>query len=309
MKEKINLPKEKGRKSKKLISLLTLLIAAAFVTAVWLGFYDDPLDGLRNTFGKKETPFTEGITVTFADVGQGDCALLTCENGSMLIDAGVNGTEDEVFRVLDSAGIGKLNVIFISHPHSDHIGALPEVLENYGAEKLIVSFDPTDDVMIEAYAGVVSLARSYRCEVLNLGAGDSFSVGGAKADILGPVTENAEDFNNMSAILKVVYGKNSFLFTGDAAKEEELSVLESGAQLKSDVLKVGHHGSSGSSCESFLDAVSPEICVISVGAGNDYGHPAESLLRRLKGYTERIYRTDVSGSVTLEGDGKIIRCK
>ena len=136
--------------------------------------------------------------------------------------------------------------------------------------------------------------------------GAEYTLGGANFEILGPVTNDAEDINSMSVVVKVTYGENSFLFTGDAETEEEKEVVENGANLDCDVYHAGHHGSYTSSSKDFLNAVTPEICVISCGADNDYGHPHDAALKRIKKHTQDIYRTDICGSIVITGDGSTL---
>lgn len=301
--------KTKNAKSKKSSFVITLILGIFFILSAWFIMYDKPLEGLENTLGRKNEILFEGISVTYIDVGQGDCSLVLCGDKSMLVDAGLDTAEDEIFRVLDSKQVNRLDCIFISHPHNDHIGCLDEILEKYRAKKLYVSYDSSNDVMAESYASLVSKARSYGAEVINVSPGDGFEFGSARVKIPAPLTADVTDLNNASAIMKLTYGDNTFLFTGDAGAEEERTVLETGENLNCDVLKVGHHGSSASSCTEFLEAVSPDICIISVGKDNDYGHPSAYTLSRLGAWTDKIYRTDLSGNITVSGDGENLTVK
>lgn len=289
----------------------TVIIAVAVVIlAVFLIATESPLlDGLQNTFGHfgkvtQDAPFA----VYYADVGQGDCTLLICDDKTMLIDAGENGHESDVFNLLSSQGVRQIDYIVMSHPHSDHIGGIPEVIDKFGCEKLYTQSLPENTVIDAEYTYnlVQESAERNGTEIVNVSCGDSFDFGGATVSVLGPVTIDTENLNNSSLILKITYGETSFLFTGDAEEEEEMSILEQVADLKSDVLRVAHHGSKYSSSEEFLEAVSPRYAIISVGENNDYGHPHEQTIQRLENYTSEIYRTDRCGTIKALSDGKNI---
>lgn len=242
--------------------------------------------------------------VHYIDVGQGDCELVECDGKFMLIDAGENGHENDVINYLNKIGVKKLDYIVASHQHSDHIGGIEEVLAEFKTDNIIMprltkEQTPTNST----YKAFLKAVQASEAKVIEAKVGAKYDFGTSTFEILGPVTNDAEDINNMSAVVRLDFGENSFLFTGDAETEEELEILDNGAYLDCDVLKVGHHGSSTSSHKKFLEAVTPEICVISCGAGNDYGHPHDKAVNRLKKQTETIYRTDICGDVVIESDG------
>lgn len=134
---------------------------------------------------------------------------------------------------------------------------------------------------------------------------DIFPLGSAEATILGPIDIRLaqDNVNNSSIVLRIVYGNTSFLFTGDAEEEEELSIVKSHTRIRSTLIKVGHHGSNSSTVEAFIDAVRPKVAIISVGSDNSYGHPHDAVLRRIQRYTPDIYRTDLSGEIICISDG------
>ena len=191
--------------------------------------------------------------------------------------------------------------------HSDHIGGLPEVLEEFGADNIIMpkltkEQTPTNST----YTAFVKAVKASGATVISAKPGLTYSLSDATFEILGPVTDDCESLNSMSAVTKITYGETSFLVAGDAEKDEEKEIMETGADLDCDVLRVGHHGSSTSSSKSFLDAVKPEICVISCGKNNDYGHPHKEIRDRLPKYTDDIYRTDILGDIVMISDGQTI---
>ncbi len=302
--------KEKGkRKSKLLVLLLTAVLVLGAVT-LWAVFDDE--ESFSNTFGSAHSGEEDapGFRITFIDVGQGDCILAECDGRTMLIDGGEKIYEQTVARYLYSRKIKTLDYIVATHPHSDHIGSLPYIFEEFGAKNVIMpriaaELMPTGYYFDEFITGVGESGASVIAAV----AGYKFMLGSAQVKIIGPLSETADELNNISAVLKITYGETSVLLTGDAAFAEEAEIIASGENIDCDILKAGHHGSSTSTGSEFLEKATPGICVISCGADNDYGHPAQSTLERISDYTDKIYRTDRCGTVTAESDGKVFTVK
>ncbi len=294
-------------KSKKLIYLIVIIVVALVSVFGKNGL--DSLDAETTSDALSQTNGGEsaGFSVHFIDVGQGDCTLVTSNGKYLLIDAGENGHETDVLNYLRSMGIEKLDYVIATHQHSDHIGGLPEVLEEFGADNIIMprlteAQTPTNST----YTAFLKAVNASGAKVISAKPGSSYALGEAEFEILGPVTNDAEDINSMSAVTKITYGETSFLVTGDAEKDEELEIIDNGANLDCDVLKVGHHGSYTSSCKEFITAVSPEVCVISCGENNDYGHPHDAAVKRLQKSTDEIYRTDICGDIVMTSDGETI---
>lgn len=292
--------KTKFRKHQKFIYIIAVVVS---VIAAVFGFSDE-LPVLFSEIFPVYEQTDSAFEVHYIDVGQGDCSLIVCDGQSMLIDAGENGHEIDVLNYLRMKNIGKLDYIIASHQHSDHIGGLPEVLDEFGAVNIIMprltkEQTPTNST----YTAFLKSVQNSGAKVIASKVGATYTLGSATFEILGPITNDAEDINNMSVVIKMTYGENTFLFTGDAEKEEEREIIGTGADLDCDVLKVGHHGSGTSSGVDFLDAVSPEICVIQVGADNDYGHPHENIVERLMKYADDVYRTDLCGDIIITSDG------
>lgn len=299
-------------KNKKLLYLIVVLILAVVSIGSSLGLWGDLSADPGNTLGdfSQTTVQSEeqvGFSIHFIDVGQGDCTLVMSGEETLLIDAGENGHETEVLNYLRSMKIDKLDYIIATHQHSDHIGGIPEVLEEYDADNIIMprltkAQTPTNST----YKAFLKALQNSDAKIISAKPGLKYSLGDAEFEILGPVTDDCEDINSMSAVTKITYGENSFLVTGDAEKDEELEIIENGADLDCDVLRVGHHGSSTSSSREFLEAITPEICVISCGANNDYGHPHDKALKRISYQTDEVYRTDICGSIVMTSDGENI---
>ena len=297
---------EKEKKINKKLIYTIVVIVLALITYFGLDNYDKFFDE-EYPWESSQTETTDMINVHYIDVGQGDCTLIVCGGETLLIDAGENGHEQQVINYLNSVGVKKLDYIVATHQHSDHIGGVPEVLENFGTNNIIMprlteAQTPTNST----YTEFLKAIQKSDAKVIASKVGAEYVLGEATFEILGPVTNDAEDINNMSVVVKVTYGENTFLFTGDAETDEETEVIDTGSNLDCDVLHAGHHGSYTSSSKDFLNAVTPEICVISCGADNDYGHPHDTALKRIKKHTEEIYRTDICGSIVITGDGSTL---
>lgn len=240
------------------------------------------------------------LTVTFLDVGQGDAAILQCGGQSMMIDGGKAKASSYIYSWLKKNQISYLDVMVATHTDADHIGGLSGAL-NYA--KVGTAYCPVTSGTTKTFQSFVKYLKKQGKSITVPKAGDEFSLGGAQVRILGPTDPQAEG-NNSSIVLKVTFGDTSFLFTGDAEREEEQELLESGYDLESTVLKVGHHGSDTSTSYLFLRTVNPQYAVISVGADNTYGHPTEAVLSRLRDADVKTYRTDLQGTITAVSDGK-----
>lgn len=242
----------------------------------------------------------ELLSVTFLDVGQGDAAVLQCGGQSMMIDGGKAKASSYIYSWLKKNQISYLDVMVATHTDADHIGGLSGAL-NYA--KVGTAYCPVTSGTTKTFQSFVKYLKKQGKSITVPKAGDEFSLGGAQVRILGPTDPQAEG-NNSSIVLKVTFGDTSFLFTGDAEREEEQELLESGYDLESTVLKVGHHGSDTSTSYLFLRTVNPQYAVISVGADNTYGHPTEAVLSRLRDADAKTYRTDLQGTITAVSDGK-----
>lgn len=242
----------------------------------------------------------ELLTVTFLDVGQGDASVLQCGGQTMMIDGGKAKASSYIYSWLKKNQISYLDVMVATHTDADHIGGLPGAL-NYA--KVGTAYCPVTSGTTKTFQSFVRYLKKQGKSITVPEAGDEFSLGGAQVRILGPLDPQAEG-NNSSIVLKVTFGDTSFLFTGDAEREEEQELLESGYDLESTVLKVGHHGSDTSTSYLFLRTVNPQYAVISVGASNTYGHPTEAVLSRLRDADVKTCRTDLQGTITAVSDGK-----
>ena len=253
--------------------------------------------------------YTDGLTVRFIDVGQADCALLECEGEYMLIDGGNVDDGQLVVSYLEQQGVEELSYLVCTHAHEDHVGGLASVLAVYPTERI---FSPTTTYSSGCFDNFMHYADQQGVEVEIPQPGDAWSLGSAQVTVLGPVQSYA-DPNDTSIVLRVELGDIAFLFTGDMETTAENDMLDywedrgQGDIVDADVLKVGHHGSNTSTGYRFLYQVDPDYGVISVGAGNSYGHPHDEPMSRLKQAGVTCLRTDELGHITAVTDGTTVR--
>lgn len=241
-----------------------------------------------------------GMEVHFIDVGQADCALVTCDGQNMLIDGGNTADSQLIISYFRNYGIDKLDYIIATHPHEDHIGGLAAPLKNLDVSRVFATNKDSKSSICKTFTDAV-VQKGLTIETPDIG--DSLILGGADVKFLGPV-EEYNDLNNTSLVCKITYGENSFMFTGDMERDAEQDLISRGYDLRYDVLKVGHHGSASSTSYTFLREVMPKYSVISVGKGNTYGHPTEEVLSRLRDADSKVYRTDLQGDIIFHSDGK-----
>jgi competence protein ComEC len=242
------------------------------------------------------------LTVHFIDVGQADCALVECGGQTMLIDGGNVADSSLVVSYLQGQGVEYLDYVVCTHAHEDHVGGLSGPLNTCTVGTVL---SPVTQYDSKAFSDFVKYTQKQGLELTVPSAGDAFSLGGAQVTVLGPVADY-EETNDTSIVLRVDFGKTSFLFTGDMERAAEEDLIASGCDLSATVLKVGHHGSSTSSSYVFLRQVMPTYAVISVGADNSYGHPHEEVLSRLYDAQVTVYRTDQQGTVVASSDGESV---
>ena len=285
---------------RKFGSIITAIIFV-IVAAVYLLGENDILPSKKTDLSGSE------CSVHFIDVGQGDCSLIVCNDVSVLIDAGENNKGDEVLLRLSELNIDSLDYVIGTHAHSDHIGGLDTVINSINVENIILYELP--DKMVpstKTYEDLLTAIVENEVNVISAKAGDNFKIGKGSLSILAPLSDNYNDQNDFSIVTRFVYGETSFLFTGDAEEKVEMDLIDSGAVLKSTLLKVGHHGSNTSSSERFIGKVKPEIAIIEVGKGNSYGHPHSETLSLFDKIGAKVYRTDLCGDITAVTDGEKI---
>ncbi|HQD95665.1 MAG TPA: MBL fold metallo-hydrolase [Methanosarcina thermophila] len=254
----------------------------------------------QTTVQNTSTPADKNLTIHFLDVGQGDSILIEFNNSTMLIDAGESGQEDFILDYLQNQGISTLNYVVATHPHSDHIGGMDDILNNFQVDNFIDSGYPHTTQTYEDMLTIID-QKDILFEIAQAGHKIDFDPD-VDIEILNPGTTYSDELNENFVVLKINYEDISFLLMGDAGLETEENIMKAGYDVDSDILKVGHHGSQSGSGEAFISAVSPEVSVIEVGAENDYGHPDPEILERLQ-KVSKVYRTDLDGTVTVTTDG------
>ncbi len=280
--------------------LMAIIIAVIIVSGVVIG--GDPFYFLKEN---DDTVITNSpFSVHFIDVGQGDCTLIKTDKGNMLIDAGENGNESVVINYLNNQGIDSLTYLVATHPHSDHIGGVEEVIEAFDVQNVIMPrLSKNNTPTTQTYENMLKAIKNCGAKVIAAKPGNEYSFGDVSFKILSPYVQD-ENLNNMSVSLKLTYLNHSFMFTGDAEKEVEKQILKNNSDLSADVYKVAHHGSSTSNTSEFIDAVNPEFAIISCATDNSYGHPHDEIVELFNEKNIPYYTTAEWGTIVFEAKGK-----
>ena len=286
---------------RKLFSLIVPLICILITVLVYSGsrIFDYINQKTSSNAVSEDSDF-----VRFIDVGQGDCTLIYSNGKTALIDTGTVVSSNDVCKELKDIGIKDIDVMMISHLHSDHTGGIERITEDFKVKNLILPELSTFSEGMSAAQNAINSVTSSGGGVYNAVQGMNFDVGNFEITVLAAYSDDEE--NNRSIFAMAQIEGRKFLFTGDAETEVEKQLVEEGLNLECDVLKVGHHGSNTSSSKAFLDKVKPKNAAISVGVDNSYGHPHNEVINRFKSMNTEIFRTDKSGSLTFYvKDGKI----
>lgn len=246
--------------------------------------------------------------IYYLDVGQGDSELICLPTGeNILIDAGLKSGSDRLTAYLKELGVNKIDILIATHPHADHIGGMEKIIQNFDIGEIYMPKIADDQVPTTAtYTKLLEAIQAKGMKVNQAKAGTTiFSNANTTLEILGPNNSEYEDLNNYSIVTKLTYGNNRFLFTGDAEKESENEMLSKKYDLSCDILKLGHHGSSTSTTNKFLEATSPSVAIVSCEKDNDYGHPHKETMNKLNNKHITVYRTDSDGTILAETDGNI----
>ena len=281
--------------------LFLRLAALALAAVLVLGL--TACDSLPDSGGhtvKPSTGTSQPFEMHFIDVGQALSVLVECDGQFMLYDGGNVDDGSLVVSYLQKQGVQQLQYVFCSHAHEDHVGGLAAVMAKFPAQH---AYSPVTESSTKCFNDFVKYTQQQGLQLEVPSVGTVWPLGSATVTLLGPVTQYSET-NNTSLVLRIDYGSTSFLLTGDMEKTAETDLVNSGANLKADVLQVGHHGSSTSTGYLFLNAVLPEMGVISCGTGNKYGHPHEETLSILRDAKVDVYRTDLQGTITIGSDGQ-----
>jgi competence protein ComEC len=243
------------------------------------------------------------LKVHFIDVGQADSILIQNGDKSMLIDAGNNPDGDDVVNYINGLGIKKLDVVVGTHAHEDHIGGMDTVIKSFDIGQIIM---PKAGNTTKTFEDVLTAIADKGLKITSPVPGTEIKLNSAIGKIVAPNGSDYKDLNDSSVAIKLTFGENSFMLMGDAEAVSEKEILAKGFDIKADLLKIGHHGSSSSTTQEFLNAVNPKYAVISVAKGNDYEHPHKPTMDKLKAKGIKVYRTDELGTIVATSDGKSI---
>ena len=289
------------------VGVLALLVVAAAGILRYLGVdWNTLLPAGAGAPAASQTAPEGTLQVYYFDVGQADSELICLPTGEhILIDAGTSSTQEELVRQLRSLGAETLDLVVATHPHADHIGGMAAVLEALTVEQILMPVTSGDSTpTTQTYETLLDAIEAEGLTVTPAQAGEEiWNGGGASLQVLAPNAQSYGDLNDYSVVLRLVYGADSFLFTGDAEETSEEEMLSRGWTLNATVLKCGHHGSETSTSQPFLDAVRPQYAVISCGVDNDYGHPDQVTLDRLEAVGAEVFRTDLQGTIVASTEG------
>lgn len=248
------------------------------------------------------------LRVHILDVGQADCILVQGPEKVLVIDGGESKNADTIIEYLKSQGVERIDYYLNTHPHADHYGGITQVMDAIPTGEFFHHPPPEEYTpTTRGYQRMLEYLIQNKLKTTVIDPGDTLDLGGgAVVTYLAPLEEYS-DMNNCSLVGRLVFGDTAFLFTGDAEKKSEAAILASGVALSADVYSIPHHGSSTGMTQEFLDAVGPRWATVSVGVGNDYGHPHRETLEKLQEANIPLLRTDQMGNIVFESDGKEVR--
>ena len=300
--------KKRNTKIQKLIATVIALIIVGI--AGILGTNEEFVNTVSdmgeqtNTQNEQQIEFVaqEDLLIDFIDVGQADSILIRNQDKVMLIDAGTNEAGKTVVNYLETLGITKIDYLIGTHPHEDHIGGLDDVINNFNIGQIYM---PKIETTTKTFEDVLDAIETKNLTVTAPNKGDKIELGQAEGEFMTEPILDEDNLNVSSLVLRLEFGNTSYLFMGDAEEENEETIN----WPKTDVLKVGHHGSSTSSSESFLEQVQPKYAVIMTGKANSYGLPTQETIDKLNNIGCEIYRTDEDGTIQMTSDGNTILIK
>ena len=285
------------RKQMKFKNMVAAVITAAILILTVLGYIFDAYDYLQsNLFG---TAGYDDAYVEMLDVGQGDSILLYSGGSAALIDTGVKSYSDSIIKTAKLKGIDTLDVLLITHNHSDHMGGIVPLTEELKVNTLVIPDLNKTDERTDKMQTAIQNVKKQGGKVMTAKKGGSLEVGEFNITVLGAYYDQ-KDENDRSIVTMAQIGKWKFLFTGDAQEPIEKLLMKDNISLNCDVLKVGHHGSMYGTSEEFLEACSPSFAMISCGKGNRYSHPHDVVLLRLKEAGAQYFRTDTNGNIIFK---------
>jgi len=307
--------------SSKWITLLCILLAVLVASMCVLGYFlivgaDKTLpssDGQTGNEQPSDTPSTETGEeeqenekinyVHFLDVGQGDCTLIETYEGSfVIIDASIGEAEHKILSYLEDRNVKEIEYAIFTHPHEDHIGSADAVVEHFNVKNVIMNDKTTNTSCFNRLVNAISDSKKEKgTKVYMAEKGDTYSIDNLEFTILSD-GKKYDDLNDSSICVRFECGDNGLLFTGDAGTQVEKDILKDGFDVSASIYKCGHHGSSTSNSNKFLDKVNPTVAVISCGWNNDYGHPHDEVELALYKRDIDYFRTDLDGDIVIGFD-------
>lgn len=290
-----------NKKSQKFVLSLVIFLVAI------IGTFYQKKDEVKNINKREEVVNTinydHDLSVYFIDVGQADCILVKDNDEYALIDAGNNEDGMKLVNYFKSLNITDFKYVFGTHAHEDHIGGMDNIIDNFNIENFYM---PNAITTTKTFEDVLDSLDRKKIKFQTPNVNDDFKLNNATFKVLH-IGDNKKDLNDTSVVLRLEYGNTSYLLMGDATSNVEKDLLNNNVNLKSDVLKVGHHGSNYSSTIDFLNRVKPEYAIIEVGKNNSYNHPRQETLDKLKDINAKVYRTDLDGTIVATSDGNSIK--
>lgn len=284
-----------------IVGLILVVVIFAYET-----YLEEPLQDMlykleeREIIPARSKKVDGDLNIYYFDVGQADCILIQNKNHNMVIDAGNNADGKYIVKAMKSIGVEKIDYLVGTHAHEDHIGGMDDIIRNF---EINTFYMPEIITTTKTFEDVLDALEEKQVPFDTPEIDKSFNLGDAIVDTIY-VGDDETDLNNSSIVLKVTYGRNAFLFMADAETKVEKKIMNK--DISADVLKVGHHGSSNGTSKEFLQEVNPTYAIISVGKGNDYGHPHKATLKRLNNQNVKVHRTDKENTIIVTSNGNNI---
>ncbi|MEG2672870.1 MAG: ComEC/Rec2 family competence protein [Ruthenibacterium sp.] len=294
--------------------LLAMLAAVAVTLSEALGGPLPTWQDLYQKAGLSTAPHTmadsagTATKVHFIDVGQADATLVEQDGKFALIDAGDFTAQIELLDYLDKVGVKTIDLLVMTHPHTDHIGGMEAVLKRYRVKQVLLpDFSKAPPLTGYTATSVLSTIKRLKIPTATAKAGDTYALGNGVFEVLSAGIETEDEYNDICVITMFTAKDMRFLSCGDASYQEEADLMDSKAKLSANLYKVAHHGSSNSNWLAWVEEIDPDIAVVSCGLDNDYGHPHKRTLSALHAVDAAIYRTDYDGSCLayLDANGRL----
>lgn len=293
---------EVSMKKRAYLPMILVMILLASLVGIYF-FLDYGIVGVEKTTEVTRIQSVKApVKVHYIDIGQGDAIFIEVNGKNILIDAGEEEHAETIITYLKTYDVEKLDLVFLTHPHEDHIGGMGDVLSAF---EIGAFYTPDKELVTRSFLRMTTALEQQNVPKKVLKGGMEFPLGeGTVLEILSPNRESYLNPNNYSSIMRLVVGQSAFLFTGDAEETVESEVIRTGAELKSDVLKAPHHGSRTSSTLPFLEKVAPTYIVVTSGLGNDHNLPSPEILERYEEIGAKTLLTEEMGSIVFAANGK-----